>query len=113
MTDENLNATGVSAEVVTPAPALKKKRGRKPKDPIKAGRWSGKAKGSEEYKELDRLQAAERRESQRDQRDQASREITHPGSLFRKEIKRILVEERHIRPLVIAAIIPSPNLSEY
>jgi hypothetical protein len=105
MIDENLNATGVSVEAATPAPAPKK-RGRKPKDPTKVGRWSGKAKGSEEYKELDRLQAAERRELQRDERDQASRAITHPVSLFRKDIKRILVEERHIRPLIAEQIVP-------
>ena len=93
---------------ISPAtqPAPKKKRGRKPNNPTNTGRWSGKTKGSEEYRELDRLQAAERRELQRDERDQASREITHPGSLFRKDIKRILVEERHIRPLIAEQIVP-------
>jgi len=105
MTDENLNAIGVSAEIAAPAPAPKKKRGRKPKDPTRAGRWSGKEKGSAEYKEQDRLQAAERRENQRGERDQASREIAHPISLFRKDIKRILVEERHIRPLIAEQIV--------
>jgi hypothetical protein len=106
MTDENLNAIGVSAEAATPPPAPKKKRDRKPKDPAKAGRWSGKTKGSEEYRELDRQLAGERRENQREERDQAAREISHPVSLFRKDIKRILVEERRIRPLVAEQIVP-------
>src|SRR6266478_788926 len=107
MSDVNLNATGVPAEgaATSPAPAPKKKRGRKPKNPTNTGRWSGKTKGSEEYRELDRVQAAERRENQREERDQASREIAHPGSLFRKDIKRVLVEERHIRPLIAEQIV--------
>jgi hypothetical protein len=104
MDQEIVTDTGVPGVVAT-LPAQKKKRGRKPNNPTNTGRWSGKEKGSAEYKELDRLQAAERRESQRDQRDHASREITHPVSLFRKDIKRILVEERHVRPLIAEQIV--------
>lgn len=105
MDQEILAGTGVPGAVATP-PAPKKKRGRKPKNPANTGKWSGKEKGSEEYKELDRLQAAERRESQREERDQASREIAHAVGLFKKDIKRILVEERKLRPLIAEQIVP-------
>jgi hypothetical protein len=91
--------------VVETKPA-KKKRGRKPKDPAKAGVWAGKKKGSAEYKELDRQQAAERRDLRQDERDQASRAIDFPSDLFKKDIKRILVEERRIRPLIADQIVP-------
>ena len=104
MPEEVIEQTAVSGVEVQPAP--NKKRGRKPKDPTKAGVWAGKKKGSAEYKELDRLQAAQRRELRQDERDQASREIGCKTNLFKKDIKRILVEERKLRPLVAEQIVP-------
>jgi hypothetical protein len=103
--DQELVAGTGAPGVVATLPAQKKKRGRKPKNPANAGIWSGKEKGSAEYKEIDSQKARERRESQREERDQASREIGHSVSLFRKDIKRILVEERHVRPLIAEQIV--------
>jgi len=104
MSDELTEHAAVN--VVEQQPAPKKKRGRKPKDPTKAGVWAGKKKGSAEYKELDRQQAAERRELRQDERDQASREIGCKTNLFKKDIKRILVEECKLRPLIAEQIVP-------
>ena len=83
------NSTGVPGVEPIPVSAPKKR-----------GVWAGKKKGSAEYKELDRTLAAERRERQQDERDQASREIGSKTNLFKKDIKRILIEERKLRPQV-------------
>jgi hypothetical protein len=83
-------------EVVSVVAAPERKRGR----PAKTGAWSGKKKGTEEYKEQDRIYATERRELKQNERDKASRELTSKTNLFKKDIKRVLVEERKLRPQV-------------
>jgi hypothetical protein len=99
---ENEIVASVSTDVEAIPPAPKKKRGR----PVTTGKWSGIRKGTAEYKELDKQQAAQRRELHQDERDQASREIGCKTNLFKKDIKRILVEERKIRPLIADQIVP-------
>jgi hypothetical protein len=98
MTDEVTLPPGGIVDVSPVEPqtqtAPKKKRGR----PAKTGKWAGLKKGTEEYKQQDRIYAAERRELKQGERDEALRDSTYPTNLYKKDIKRILVEERKLRP---------------
>jgi len=85
MTDENLNATGVSAEVAAPK---------------KKGKWRGVKKGTEEYRALDAAEKKQTRAINKAQAELEAQGLHSEAELSRKEIKQILVEERKLRPQV-------------
>jgi len=64
-----------------------------PKKYKKSGVWKGIKRGSPEYKEID---AAQRRQS----REYEGQDVRSENEVSRKDIKRILVEERKLRPQV-------------
>jgi hypothetical protein len=88
MESENVTGTGVPGVVATP-PALKKK-----------GKWSGVKKGTEEYRALDAAEKKQARAVDKAQAELDAQGLRSEIELSRKDIKRILIEDRKIRPHV-------------
>jgi hypothetical protein len=91
MTVETLNGIGVSgpADAVEAAPTKKRK-------------WSGVKKGTEEYRAIDRADRAERRAANKAQAALEAQGLKSEIELTKKEITRLLIDERKLRPQVAA-----------
>jgi len=90
MADENLNATGVPQEIAAEGAPIKKRK------------WSGAKKGSDRYREIDREERKQKRAESRAQRDLEAQGLRSDLELTKKEITRLLIDERKLRPQVAA-----------
>jgi hypothetical protein len=86
--------TGVTGVVAT-RPAAKKKHSR-------SGAYAGKSKGSEGYREADAEQTRQRRATKKAQAELEAQGLRSDLELSKKEITRLLIDERKLRPHVAA-----------
>src|SRR5258708_20264641 len=82
-------STGVAGVVATPLAAKKKK-------------WAGLRKGTEEYKAIDAEQTRQRRSVKKAQAELEAQGLRSDLELTKKEITRLLIDERKLRPQVAA-----------